>query len=422
MGAIMIELMTLRPLFPGSSEIDQVYKICSILGAPTKESMTLQQHKATLAHATGDQIMGGGPWNAGLKLGNDMGFKFPIMSPVPFQKMMPHAPDSALKLVASMLFYDPELRPTAMESLQNEWFADLWDGPLGRIAFTPTDSGQALQILGDKKSGAAPMDLEREPIQFEMGGVVINNDPPPKSAVSTSSFELHDGGSEEAIGTGFYSGVASSSLPPLPYSTPNFLNNRGPSPEKKKPVNIYESFSNPYKALPSISGNVPKTDHHSKNINQLQKANHLVEYQDKQWEDHQQFVKQQHEVQHHMNQAKHTFILESNAAFSNPFQKRLPAQNAEPTFFKDPVLNINSINNLASNPNYPSNFNSTSNFNPGYNSNYNGSQSPTKKKELPMLNKIPSPKKKPMFGFFKNGNGKISGDLSIEGTFFCVIN
>lgn len=34
-GAIMAELYTLRPLFPGSSEADEIYKICSVLGSPT---------------------------------------------------------------------------------------------------------------------------------------------------------------------------------------------------------------------------------------------------------------------------------------------------------------------------------------------------------------------------------------------------
>lgn len=35
-GCIMAELYTLRPLFPGSSEIDEIFKICSVLGTPKK--------------------------------------------------------------------------------------------------------------------------------------------------------------------------------------------------------------------------------------------------------------------------------------------------------------------------------------------------------------------------------------------------
>ena len=35
-GCIAAECYTLRPLFPGSSEIDQLFKICGVLGTPTK--------------------------------------------------------------------------------------------------------------------------------------------------------------------------------------------------------------------------------------------------------------------------------------------------------------------------------------------------------------------------------------------------
>lgn len=34
-GCIMAELMSLLPLFPGSNESDELYKICSVLGSPT---------------------------------------------------------------------------------------------------------------------------------------------------------------------------------------------------------------------------------------------------------------------------------------------------------------------------------------------------------------------------------------------------
>lgn len=35
-GCIMAELYTLRPLFPGSSEVDEIFKICAVLGTPSK--------------------------------------------------------------------------------------------------------------------------------------------------------------------------------------------------------------------------------------------------------------------------------------------------------------------------------------------------------------------------------------------------
>jgi serine/threonine protein kinase len=36
-GCILAELYIMRPLFPGTSELDQLIKICSVLGTPTKE-------------------------------------------------------------------------------------------------------------------------------------------------------------------------------------------------------------------------------------------------------------------------------------------------------------------------------------------------------------------------------------------------
>lgn len=40
MGCILAELYTFRPLFPGSSEVDQLFKICSVLGTPDKVPLT----------------------------------------------------------------------------------------------------------------------------------------------------------------------------------------------------------------------------------------------------------------------------------------------------------------------------------------------------------------------------------------------
>lgn len=40
-GCIMAELYTLRPLFPGSSEVDTIFKICQVLGTPKKVAHTV---------------------------------------------------------------------------------------------------------------------------------------------------------------------------------------------------------------------------------------------------------------------------------------------------------------------------------------------------------------------------------------------
>lgn len=60
MGCIMAELYTLRPLFPGSSEADQIYKVCSVLGSPTQIN-----------------------WPDGIRLASKMNFRFPQASTHP---------------------------------------------------------------------------------------------------------------------------------------------------------------------------------------------------------------------------------------------------------------------------------------------------------------------------------------------------
>lgn len=37
----MAELYTLRPLFPGNSEVDEIFKICQVLGTVKKVTVTV---------------------------------------------------------------------------------------------------------------------------------------------------------------------------------------------------------------------------------------------------------------------------------------------------------------------------------------------------------------------------------------------
>ncbi|KAJ1342125.1 hypothetical protein BSLG_003304 [Batrachochytrium salamandrivorans] len=175
-GAIMAELFTLQPLFPGSSEIDEIFRICSICGAPTPDSAdifsintptssvpsptsqitlaTSGTTPATISRAASqrggirdhpyydkhtlasgrDTLMGfmcGGTWQEGLRLAAHMSFKFPSLAAVSFAECVPNAPDDALQIMTDMLRYDPHRRPTAHEALQHPWFADLMDSALG---------------------------------------------------------------------------------------------------------------------------------------------------------------------------------------------------------------------------------------------------------------------------------------------------
>jgi len=73
MGAMAIEVATLRPIFPGTNEIDQLWRVCEVMGTPSEWYTTEER--------TGRKVkIGGGSWSAGLKLASALSFKFPNVS------------------------------------------------------------------------------------------------------------------------------------------------------------------------------------------------------------------------------------------------------------------------------------------------------------------------------------------------------
>merc|ERR1719456_607692 len=98
-GGIMAELYTLRPLFPGSSEGDELYKICSVLGTP-------QQPR----------------WQEGHRLASQIGFRFPQFVPTPLETLIPTASKEAVNLMLAMLNWDPNKRPTSIQCVQHPYF------------------------------------------------------------------------------------------------------------------------------------------------------------------------------------------------------------------------------------------------------------------------------------------------------------
>ncbi|XP_043590517.1 serine/threonine-protein kinase ICK isoform X2 [Bombus pyrosoma] len=98
-GCIMAELYTFRPLFPGKSEIDEIFKICSVIGTPEKDD-----------------------WPDGYQLAAAMNFKFPNFSRTSLTVLIPNASQEAVILMEDMLQWNPIKRPTAQQSLRYPYF------------------------------------------------------------------------------------------------------------------------------------------------------------------------------------------------------------------------------------------------------------------------------------------------------------
>ncbi|RYO86543.1 hypothetical protein DL762_004735 [Monosporascus cannonballus] len=133
-GAMAVEIATLKPLFPGGNEVDQVWRVCEIMGSP-----------GNWYNKAGGRV-GGGDWKEGTRLAGKLGFSFPKMAPHSMDTILqqPQWPASLSHFVTWCLMWDPKNRPTSTQALAHEYFADAVD-PL-----RPKSS--ASKILGRKQS------------------------------------------------------------------------------------------------------------------------------------------------------------------------------------------------------------------------------------------------------------------------------
>ncbi|TKS85477.1 Serine/threonine-protein kinase ICK [Collichthys lucidus] len=98
-GCIMAELYTLRPLFPGSSEVDTIFKICQVLGTPKKND-----------------------WPDGYQLASAMNFRWPQCVPNNLKTLIPNASPEAIHLMTDLLQWDPKKRPASAQALRYSYF------------------------------------------------------------------------------------------------------------------------------------------------------------------------------------------------------------------------------------------------------------------------------------------------------------
>ncbi|ONK71629.1 uncharacterized protein A4U43_C04F10670 [Asparagus officinalis] len=98
-GAILAELFTHSPLFPGESETDQIYKICNVLGTP-------------------DSCI----WPEGMNLPRSVNFRFFQIPSANLSNIIPNASLEAIDLILKLCAWDPLKRPTAEQALQHPFF------------------------------------------------------------------------------------------------------------------------------------------------------------------------------------------------------------------------------------------------------------------------------------------------------------
>ena len=110
-------LTCIRPLFPGSSQADQIFKVCSVLGTPTQRT-----------------------WMSGLQIADSQGFKFPTCTSTNFTTIVPKASQKAVELISRVLQWNPDDRPCAEVCLQHNWFEQLTKPQQSKLSSYRTQS------------------------------------------------------------------------------------------------------------------------------------------------------------------------------------------------------------------------------------------------------------------------------------------
>ncbi|KAJ2625201.1 Serine/threonine protein kinase, partial [Coemansia sp. RSA 1694] len=113
-GTIVSELATLRPLFPGTNQIDQLRRIFEVLGTPQISTGGAQgdDHSSVV-----DGAVDGGSWYEGAVHARKLGIAFVPSTRKPVASVMPDVSSALVQLVDYLLVLNPANRPTAREAL-----------------------------------------------------------------------------------------------------------------------------------------------------------------------------------------------------------------------------------------------------------------------------------------------------------------
>ncbi|XP_023290152.1 MAPK/MAK/MRK overlapping kinase [Orussus abietinus] len=103
-GCVFYELLTLKPLFPGTNEVDQITKIHTILGTPHARLVAKFRRQSKSRNCE---------------------YFFPTRGGSGVDNLLPQVTDAGKDILKLMLIYDPENRSNVKRILEHRYFNDL---------------------------------------------------------------------------------------------------------------------------------------------------------------------------------------------------------------------------------------------------------------------------------------------------------
>lgn len=158
LGVMMAELYTLRPIFQGEREMDQVLKIFQVLGTPSANN-----------------------WPDFPRLADKLNIKFPQYPGVDLKTVIPNACSSALHVISSMLTFDPNSRPSASELLQHEFFKGRMEPYLNPNKSELKISQSNIPTVGQTQIALDPFDNSSSAFSTGKSKLPILGKPPEKT-------------------------------------------------------------------------------------------------------------------------------------------------------------------------------------------------------------------------------------------------
>ena len=136
MGCILAEMLQGKPIFPGSSTINQIEKIVELTGMPSEDVIkSISPFAPTMMQSLNGEKARSQNQNS-MQLGGQSKRLDPSMggSSAAWRAKLPNASDDAIDLLQKLLSFTPETRISAAKALAHPYVAQFHDPAAERVA------------------------------------------------------------------------------------------------------------------------------------------------------------------------------------------------------------------------------------------------------------------------------------------------